>query len=146
MTDFQISIIPSSVIIWCVESYSGTFSFWSIPDNPLRTVEFSSTPLNSNSSHEKLNRLAIFVLCLLFEVSNRVTTGFELGKINRYRRGLETCPQVKTSKSGHAIFFFFFPDASERRVWLSAESKILAFTFERFCLYRLKKDFFNPFQ
>ena len=24
----------------------------------------------------------------------------------RYRRGLETCPQSKTSKSGHAIFFF----------------------------------------
>ena len=29
-------------------------------------------------------------------------------KINRYRRGLETCPQAKTSKSGHAIFFSFF--------------------------------------
>ena len=28
--------------------------------------------------------------------------------INRYRRGLETCPQAKTSKSGHAVFFFFF--------------------------------------
>ena len=26
---------------------------------------------------------------------------------NRYRRGLETCPQAKTSKSGHAFFFFF---------------------------------------
>ena len=35
--------------------------------------------------------------------------------INRYRRGLETCPQAKTSKSGHAIFFSF-SDASERRV------------------------------
>ena len=28
--------------------------------------------------------------------------------LNRYRRGLETCPQAKTSKSGHAIFFSFF--------------------------------------
>ena len=28
--------------------------------------------------------------------------------INRYRRGLETCPQAKTSKGGHAIFFYFF--------------------------------------
>ena len=28
--------------------------------------------------------------------------------INRYRRWLETCPQAKTSKSGHAIFFSFF--------------------------------------
>ena len=83
MTDLKISIIPSSVIIWCVESYSGTFSFWSVPDNPLRTVKFSSAPLNSNSSHEKLNSLTIFVFCLLFEVSNRLTTSFELGKIKR---------------------------------------------------------------
>ena len=29
--------------------------------------------------------------------------------LNRYRRELETCPQAKTSKSGHAIFFSFFP-------------------------------------
>ena len=28
--------------------------------------------------------------------------------INRYRRGLETFRQAKTSKSGHAIFFSFF--------------------------------------
>ena len=34
---------------------------------------------------------------------------------NRYRRGLETCTQAKTFKSGHAIFFLF-SDASERRV------------------------------
>ena len=27
---------------------------------------------------------------------------------NRYRRGLETCTQAKTFKSGHAIFFLFF--------------------------------------
>ena len=27
---------------------------------------------------------------------------------NRYRRRLETCPQAKTSKSGHAIFHSFF--------------------------------------
>ena len=27
--------------------------------------------------------------------------------VNRYRRGLVTCPQAKTSKSGQAIFFFF---------------------------------------
>ena len=36
--------------------------------------------------------------------------------INRYRRGLETRPQAKTSKSGHAIFFSFFSNAFERRV------------------------------
>ena len=28
-------------------------------------------------------------------------------EINRYRRGLETCPQAKTSKSGLAFFLFF---------------------------------------
>ena len=26
--------------------------------------------------------------------------------LNRYRRGLQTCPQAKTSKSGHAIFYW----------------------------------------
>ena len=57
---------------------------------------------------------------------------------NRYSRGLETCSQAKASKSGHAIFFSFFSDAFEQRVWFSAESKILASTFGRFCLYRFK--------
>ena len=55
---------------------------------------------------------------------------------NRYRRGLETCPQAKTSKNGHTIWSLF-SDASERPVWLSAESKMLASTFGRFRLYRL---------
>ena len=54
----------------------------------------------------------------------------------RNRRGLETCPQAKMSKSGHAIFFSFLR-RSERRVSLSAESKILASTFGHFHLYRL---------
>ena len=36
------------------------------------------------------------------------------------------------------IFFFFFSDASERRVWLSAESKILASTLVQIRLYRFK--------
>ena len=44
---------------------------------------------------------------------------------------------MKTSKTGHAIFISFFSDASERRVWLSAESKIHASTFGRFRMYRL---------
>ena len=58
-----------------------------------------------------------------------------------YRRRLETCPQAKTFKSERSattVFSSFFSDSFERRVWLSAESKILAFTFERFRLYRLK--------
>ena len=57
--------------------------------------------------------------------------------INRYRRGIETCPQAKTSKSGREYVSSFFSDAFERRVWLSAESKILASTFGRFRLYGL---------
>ena len=40
-------------------------------------------------------------------------------------------------------YFLLFSDAFERRVRLSAESKILAFTFERFRLYRLKTLFEN---
>ena len=55
---------------------------------------------------------------------NVVAKMFEIG-YNRYRRGLETCQQAETSKSGHAIFSLF-SDASKRRVCLSAESKILA--------------------
>ena len=43
-------------------------------------------------------------------------SGSKFFNLNRYRRGLETCPQAKTSKSGHTIFFSFFSDASERRV------------------------------
>ena len=58
---------------------------------------------------------------------------------NRYRRGLDTCAQAKTSKSGHAFFFSFF-----RRVRATSmtqpESKILASTFGRFCLYRLRNE------
>ena len=38
-------------------------------------------------------------------------------------------------------FLLFFSDASERRVSLSAESKILASTFGRFRLYRLSTIF-----
>ena len=53
--------------------------------------------------------------------------------LNRHRRGLETCPQANLAKSGHAFFRW-----SERRVWLSVDSKILASTFGRFRLYRLK--------
>ena len=42
--------------------------------------------------------------------------------------------------------FSFFSDASERRVKVSAESKILALTFERFRLYRLKHAYYKPFK
>ena len=32
----------------------------------------------------------------------------KLCDLNRYRRGLETCPQAKTSKSGREYFVLFF--------------------------------------
>ena len=58
------------------------------------------------------------VLPCLIQVAFEITwTNYKIRKIfisnfkfefNRYRRGLETCPQAKTSKSGHAIFFSFF--------------------------------------
>ena len=38
------------------------------------------------------------------------------------------------------VFSSLFSDASERRVGLNAESKILASTFGRFRLYRLTSD------
>ena len=41
------------------------------------------------------------------------------------------------------LFSSIFSDVSERRVWLSAESKILASTFGRFRLYRLKSNFWS---
>ena len=44
----------------------------------------------------------------------------------------QKCPKVDT------LFSSLFSDASERRVWLSAESKILSSTFGLFRLYRLK--------
>ena len=49
---------------------------------------------------------------------------FAVISVNRYRRGLETCPQAKTSKGGHAIIFSFFPtrpsdeyDSAPSRKW-----------------------------
>ena len=53
-------------------------------------------------------------------------TGEDSKLLHRRKR-----PKVDT------LFCSFFCDASERRVWLSAESKILASTFGRFRLYRL---------
>ena len=81
---------------------------------------------------------------VIFIVSSSYIWLFIVYHIDRYRRGLETCPQAKTSKSGHAIFFSF-SDASERRVWLSAESKIFASTFGRIRLYRLIIRKFSTF-
>ena len=90
--------------------------------------------INSLSKHNLDNKLFWTFWTVKFFGTYIARVNFDF---NRYRRGVETFPQAKTSKSGHAIFSLF-SDASERRVWLSAESKILAFTFERFRLYRLR--------
>ena len=65
--------------------------------------------------------------------------------LNRYRRGHENCPQANLAKSGREYFPLFFSNASERRVWLSAESKILESNFGRFRLYRLMVIYFSSF-
>ena len=57
-------------------------------------------------------------------------TGEDSKLVHRRKR-----PKVDT------IFSSLFSDASERRVWLSAESKILASTFGLFRLYRLIQVF-----
>ena len=49
------------------------------------------------------------------DIGQIVTVSCQLRPVvKRYRRGLETCPQAKTSKSGHAIFFSFFPTENTR--------------------------------
>ena len=42
---------------------------------------------------------------LIFTIALMDTT---ITKFSRYKRGLETCPQAKKSKSGHAIIVSFF--------------------------------------
>ena len=56
-------------------------------------------------------------------------TGKDSKLVHRRKR-----PKVDT------LFSSLFSDASERRVWPSAESKILASTFRRLSLYRLRND------
>ena len=60
-------------------------------------------------------------------------------RLNRYRRGLETCPQAKTFKSERSATTLFSSFFSTRPsdVYNSAPSRILASTFGRFRLYRL---------
>ena len=47
----------------------------------------------------------LFIWKVMFSRNNPNSFSRE---INRYRRGLKTCPHSKMSKSGHAIFFTFF--------------------------------------
>ena len=61
-------------------------------------------------------------------------TGEDSKLVHRWKR-----PEVDT------LFSSLFSDASERRVWLSAESKLLASTFGRFRLYPLRLFWPNNF-
>ena len=73
----------------------------------------------------------------LYEIlKSRVTPTITINAINRYRRGPKTCPQAKTSKSGHAIFSLF----SRRVRAMSMTQRRVENTrvyFGRFRLYRL---------
>ena len=73
---------------------------------------------------------------LRVNISKWWNTNTNYSNINRYKRGLETCPQANLYQSGRE-YFLLFSDASKRRVWLSAESKILASTLVQIRLYRL---------
>ena len=99
--------------------------FWSLKKK--QNVKINSTIILKTAScvFSKLFWRSCFFIFLI-----------EIKNLDRYRRGLETCPQAKMSKSWHAIFFSF-SDASERQVRLSGESKILASIFGRFRVYRL---------
>ena len=69
-------------------------------------------------------------------------------RFNRYRRGLETCPQAKMSKSGHAIFFSFFrrvraTSMTQRRVentrvhfWTFSPISVKAFCVKSGCFFK----------
>ena len=64
---------------------------------------------------------------LFFPVLHRLT-GEDLKLVHRQKS-----PKVNAAPPRYFLLFF----SNERRVWLSAESKILASTFGRFRLYRL---------
>ena len=65
-----------------------------------------------------------------FYFETLIDTGEDSTPVHRQKR-----PKMDTPYSS------LFSDASERRVWLSAESKMLASTFGLFRLYRLKYIF-----
>ena len=75
-------------------------------------------PKNIMKSNEKLLKYGVLT-----------DTGEDSKLVHRRKR-----PKVDT------LFSALFSDASERRVWLSIESKILASTFGRFRLYRLNNS------
>ena len=70
------------------------------------------------------------------KISNfiKYLTGPEISRFNRYRRGLEICPQAKTFKSGREYFLLLFPTPSSDEYDSAPRRK---YSFERFRLYRL---------
>ena len=78
-----------------------TIKWWSCSNNTRYALEKKSFLVNLMSRFETLELILKTKIKEYLEIRIYFC-------LNRYRRGLETCPQVKMSKSGHAIFFSFF--------------------------------------
>ena len=69
-----------------------------------RANESSTAPFPHHSHNFRKNCFHIFLGIRRYPFSNLK----DKSQVNRYRRGLETCPQANTSKSGHVFFFSFY--------------------------------------
>ena len=81
--------------------------------------------------------------CHEWRVSSKLNFGFCLTDKGEDSRLVHRRKRSKEKAAPSRYFLLFFAEASERRVWLSAESKILASTFGRFRLYRLTANNFK---
>ena len=61
----------------------------------------------------------------------------KIGKVNRYKRGLETCPQANLHQSGRDYFRL----GAESYSWLERHEEKLASTLVQIRLYQLKWKF-----
>ena len=86
---------------WIYNQGAQTLFFW-YKNSEKDIQKFKDTHFNPHAVEVKFFGVKEFSF-KTFDFRNGCKNEF-----NRYRRGLETCPQAKTSKSGHAILFFFF--------------------------------------
>ena len=94
-----------------------------------------------NSFSANLAEFNSKLISIEFSKEERTITGMGFLKVffNRYRRGLETCPQAKTFKSERSattLFSCFFFRRVRATSMTQRRVEKLAFTFERFRLYR----------
>ena len=89
-----------------------------------RNELFKFQILGWNEFNLSFHLMLIFILCKLTDISE------DSKLVHRRKRSKVNAASPR--------FFLLFCDAFERRLWLSAESKILASTFGRFRLYRLR--------